>query len=59
MCIYCHNVECRYSECCYKFEGCLMWVKWQYCLSNVTERAVHEMASKLNVDMGRLEENFK
>jgi hypothetical protein len=31
----------------------------QNCLSNVTEQAVHEIASKLNFDVGGLEENFK
>jgi hypothetical protein len=36
-----------------------MWVKLQNCLSNVTEQAVHESASKLNVDVEGLEENIK
>jgi hypothetical protein len=36
-----------------------MWVKLQNCLSNVTEQAVHEIASKFNVDAGGLKENFK
>ena len=60
MYIYFHSVECRYIECCYKFQVCLIWVKLQnFFLSNVTEQAVHEIASKLNVGVGGLEENLK